>query len=196
MPPRGLPSDSSAGSPDERSQSRRFALAGNLSRRCRGFGWRALRLGPGHRWLATGRDSQKRGAERAHLHKCVGASCSIFAWNLSKSSKDMLVIESADFEITGATERNCARMAKGFPKVLRTLNRDGRAWAPYWFAGDHSVTSVIKWHNRELRNLDHKSARSLHAGAWVARTRSPTSCLVQTIGAAPSYLQLPFAAIR
>jgi hypothetical protein len=36
----------------------------------------------------------------------------------------------------------------------------------------------------------------LHAGAWVARTQSPPSCLVQTIGAAPSYLQLPFAAIR
>jgi hypothetical protein len=29
----------------------------------------------------------------------------------------------------------------------------------------------------------------LHAGAWVARTQSPPSCLVQTIGAAPSYLE-------
>jgi len=101
----------------------------------------------------------------------------------------LLVVEFTDLEIAGATERYCARMAQGFPKVLRALNRGGGAWAPYWFAGDHSVTSLIKWHNRELRNLDHKSARSLHAGAWVARTRSPPSCLVQTIGAAPSYLE-------
>ena len=58
----------------------------------------------------------------------------------------MLVIECAGLEIPGAAERYRARMAEGFPKILRALYRDGRGWASDGFASGDAVTGVIERH--------------------------------------------------
>src|SRR5258708_17462703 len=83
---------------------------------------------------------------------------SIFARHLPKSPKDLPGVEFADLEIAGATERDRAGMAKGFPKSLRALDRGGRRRASDRFTRDDVVTDVIEGHNFELSNLGHRSA--------------------------------------
>jgi hypothetical protein len=63
---------------------------------------------------------------------------------LSKSPKDLLGVEFADLKIASAAECYCTRMAKSFPKPLRTLYRGGRTGASNRFPSDVAVIDVIE----------------------------------------------------
>ncbi|HJZ21584.1 MAG TPA: hypothetical protein VJ226_11540 [Bradyrhizobium sp.] len=71
--------------------------------------------------------------------------------------------EFTNLEITGADKRCRTCMAKGLPKVLRSLYRSGGAWAAYGFAGDEAVIFAIKRHNHELDDFGHSPLPSISA---------------------------------
>jgi len=80
---------------------------------------------------------------------------------LSKSPKYFPDVEHANLEIAGAAERDRTRMAKGFPKPLRALDRIGGIRAADGFAGHDLAIGVVARHDHELGDLGHISASSL-----------------------------------
>jgi hypothetical protein len=67
----------------------------------------------------------------------------------------MFVVESADLEIGGATERYRTSMAKYLPKPLRTLYRGGGALAANRFTGSNAAINEIEGHSHERSDFCH-----------------------------------------
>ncbi|MEH2567706.1 hypothetical protein [Bradyrhizobium sp. AZCC 2289] len=93
--------------------------------------------------------------------KVRGSRTSIFAGDLSKSPKYFPDVEHASLEIAGAAERDRTRMAKGFPKPLRALDRIGGTRAADGIAGHDLAIDVVARHDHELGDLGHVSASSV-----------------------------------
>jgi hypothetical protein len=116
---------------------------------------------------------------------------------LSKSPKDVLGVEFANFKIGRAAECYRTCMAKSFPKPLRTLYRGCGTRTSKRFTSDDAAIDVIERHDHELGNFGHtpflpntaqRQPRRRHFGLF-SLMNAALHILIQITGCAWHYLR-------
>jgi hypothetical protein len=118
---------------------------------------------------------------------------------LSKSPKDVLGVEFANFKIGRAAECYRTCMAKSFPKPLRTLYRGCGTRTSNRFTSDDAAIDVIERHDHELGNFGHtpflpntvtRAETAAQEVLWpLSLMNAPLHILIQITGCAWHYLR-------